>query len=83
VACLSVLAEFGVVVSLANPHRSAGEFGYSAIRERRLIEINRRLSFMSSPEACDEVVPELDAEEVDALYEERDLLLKELDEDVD
>jgi len=29
------------------------------------------------------VVPELDAEEMDALYEERDLLLKELDEEVD
>ena len=51
--------------------------------ERRLIEINRRLGFMSSPETRDEVVPELDAEEMDALYAERDLLLKELDEDVD
>jgi hypothetical protein len=38
---------------------------------------------MSSPETRDEVVPELDAEELDALYEERDQLLKELDEDVD
>ena len=27
--------------------------------------------------------PELDAEELDALYEERDQLVKELDEDVD
>jgi len=27
--------------------------------------------------------PELDTEEMDALYEERDQLLKELDEDVD
>lgn len=53
------------------------------VTERRLIEINRRLGFMSSPETRDEVVPELDAEEMDALYEERDLLLKELDEDVD
>ena len=51
--------------------------------ERRLIEINRRLGFMSSPEARDEVVPELDDEEMDALYEERDVLLEELDEDVD
>ena len=51
--------------------------------ERRLIEINRRLGFMSSPETRYEVVPELDAEEMDALYAERDLLLKELDEDVD
>jgi hypothetical protein len=51
--------------------------------ERRLIEINRRLGFMSSPEARDEVVPELDAEELDALYEKRDQLLKELDQDVD
>ncbi len=51
--------------------------------ERRLIEINRRLGFISSPETRDEVVPELDAEEMDALYEERDLLLKELDEDAD
>ena len=51
--------------------------------ERRLIEINRRLGFMSSPETRDEVVPELDEEEMDALYAERDLLLKELDEDMD
>ncbi len=51
--------------------------------ERRLTEINRRLGFMSSPEARDEVVPELAAEEMDALYEERDQLLKELDDDVD
>lgn len=51
--------------------------------EHRLIEINRRLTIMSSPETRDEVVPELDSEELDALYEERDQLLKELDEDVD
>ncbi len=51
--------------------------------ERRLIEINRRLGFISSPETRDEVVPELDAEEMDALFEERDQLLKELDEDAD
>jgi hypothetical protein len=31
----------------------------------------------------EEAPPELDAEEMDALYEERDLLMKELDEDVD
>ena len=31
----------------------------------------------------DEPPPELDAEEMDALYKERDLLMKELDEDVD
>jgi hypothetical protein len=53
------------------------------VTERRLIEINRRLGFMSSPEERDEVVPELDDEEMNTLYEERDLLLKELDEDVD
>ncbi len=53
------------------------------VTERRLLEINRRLGFMTSPETRDEVVPELDAEEMDALYAERDLLLKELDEDVD
>jgi hypothetical protein len=35
--------------------------------ERRLIEINRRLGIMSPPETCDEVVPELDAEELRAL----------------
>ena len=52
--------------------------------ERRLIEINRRLGFMSSPhEVSDEPPPELDAEEMDALYEEREMLMKELDEDVD
>ncbi len=51
--------------------------------ERRLIEINRRLGFISSPETRDEVVVELDAEEMHALYEERDQLLKELDEDSD
>ena len=51
--------------------------------ERRLIEINRRLGFISFPEMRDEVVPELDAEEMDALFEERDQLLKELDEDAD
>lgn len=51
--------------------------------ERRLIEINRRLGILSPHEVTDEPPPELDAEEMDALYEERDMLLKELDEDVD
>jgi len=51
--------------------------------ERRLIEINRRLGFLSPLVIIDEPPPELDAEEMDALYEERDQLLKELDEDVD
>ena len=51
--------------------------------ERRLIEINRRLGFISSPETRDEVVPELDVEEINVLFEERDQLLKELDEDAD
>ena len=51
--------------------------------ERRLIEINRRLGFLAPLEISDEPPPELDAEEMDALYEERDLLMKELEEDVD
>ena len=51
--------------------------------ERRLIEINRRLGFLDPLEISNESPPELDADEMDALYEERDLLMKELDEDVD
>ena len=51
--------------------------------ERRLIEINRRLDILAPLEISNESPPELDAEEMDALYEERDLLMKELDEDVD
>jgi hypothetical protein len=50
--------------------------------ERRLIEINRRLGFLSPHAISDEPPPELDAEEMDALYEEREMLMKELDEDV-
>ena len=53
------------------------------VMELRVIEINRRLSILAPLEINDEMPPELDAEEMDALYEERDLLLKELDEDVD
>ena len=51
--------------------------------ERRLIEINRRLGILSPHEESDEPPPELDAEEMNALCEERDMLMKELDEDVD
>jgi hypothetical protein len=58
-------------------------------KESRLIEINRCLGILApqdilSPhEVSDEPPPELDAEEMHALYAECDLLLKELDEDVD
>ena len=51
--------------------------------ERRLIQINRRLGVLAPLKISDESPPELDAEEMDALYEERDQLMKELDEDVD
>ena len=51
--------------------------------ERRLIEINRRLGNLAPVEISNESPPELDAEEMDELFEERDLLMKELDEDVD
>ena len=51
--------------------------------ESRLIEINRRLGFLTSPEMSEEAPPELDTEEMDELFEERDLLMKELDEGVD
>lgn len=49
--------------------------------ERRLIEINRRLG-LSPHEVSDEPPPELDAAEMDTLYEERGMLTRELDEDV-
>jgi hypothetical protein len=58
-------------------------------KERRLIEINRCLGILAlqdilaPQEMSGGMSPELDAEEMDALYEERDQLLKELDEDVD
>jgi len=51
--------------------------------EHRLIEVNRRLGFLTSPEMSEETPPELDSEELDELYEERDQLMKELEEDVD
>jgi hypothetical protein len=51
--------------------------------ERRLIEINRRLGFLAFPEVSEEAPPELDSEELNELCEERDMLMKELDEDVD
>lgn len=51
--------------------------------ERPLVEINRRLGVLAPVEITDEAPPELAAEELHALYEERDQLLKELDEDVD
>jgi hypothetical protein len=59
-------------------------------KERRLIEINRCLGILApqdilAPQEMSGGImpPELDAEEMDALYEERDQLLKELDEDVE
>jgi len=52
------------------------------VMERRVIEINRRLGILAPLEIGGQMPPELDAEEMDALYEERDQLLKELDEDV-
>jgi len=58
--------------------------------KHRLIEINRCLGILApqdilAPQEMSGGImpPELDAEEMDALYEERDQLLKELDEDVD
>lgn len=53
------------------------------VMERRLIEINRRLGVLAPLEVSDGSPPELDTEELDALYEERDQLMKELDEDLD
>jgi len=50
--------------------------------ERRLIEINRRLGMVNPLETSDESPPELDDNEMDVLYEERDRLMKEVDEDV-
>ena len=53
------------------------------VMERRLVEINRRLGFLEPLEVSDESPPELDTEELDALCEERDQLMRELDEDLD
>jgi hypothetical protein len=51
--------------------------------ERRLMDINRRLGILSPHEISDEMPPELDAEELDELYEERDQLTKKLEEEAD
>jgi hypothetical protein len=42
-----------------------------------------RLGILAPLEISDEPPPELDSEELAELYEERDRLMKELDEDVD
>ena len=52
-------------------------------RERRLIDVNRRVGLLTSPKMSEEAPPELDSEELDELCQERDRLMRELDEDVD
>lgn len=51
--------------------------------QHRLKEVNRRLGILSPHEISNEMPPGLDAEELDELYEERDLLMKKLDEEAD
>jgi hypothetical protein len=52
--------------------------------ERRITEINQQLRVNSEENLPgDSVTYEVEKDEIDALYEERDQLLKKLDEDAD
>ncbi|PYV55440.1 MAG: hypothetical protein DMG96_38245 [Acidobacteria bacterium] len=52
--------------------------------EQRILEISQQLRISSEENLAGGNVPyELSKDEIDALYEERDRLLKRLDEDVD
>jgi hypothetical protein len=52
--------------------------------ERRIVEINQQLRISSPQEISGSTkVPEIEANEIEELYEERDQLLKKLDLDAD